>query len=338
MAFFLLVGVGVLLATAKTDEHTPSVQRTATNDQVQVQSHKLLSILLVSSVEPGHLIPTSALGTALVRRGHNVTLCTTKREGHDLPQQLAERTGMTWLSAGPDALPTAGDRQQHQARLQSMNILSVVIELVKSDTRIIVDALMSNQSYARKWNIIIVTGYSFVKPLACLSMKWNIPMVIVCPTLDIAASNQPHWPHPSIGTMFTDDMTFSQRLVSMFFSAGHRYYEWYAKSVYAQTMSSDCKQFHHKLYHLREGYVPTILSTAIGFEFSRPILPLMHYVGPLVLKAQETIPDNIGIWLAKQAQNSVVYISMGSVFQLSKTKVVHLPMVLCRPTTTSFGA
>ncbi len=44
-----------------------------------------------------------------VHRGRNVTLCTAEREGDELPQQLMNRFGMTFLSAGSDIQPRKHD-------------------------------------------------------------------------------------------------------------------------------------------------------------------------------------------------------------------------------------
>ncbi len=321
VAFLFLLGEGAFVAAANTGEHTPVVQRPSINDRVQArsQSHKLLSILLVPRVDPGHLIPMSTLGEALVRRGHNVTLCTTEREGDDLPQQLAERTGMTWLSAGPDNLPMVSIRRQSYARRQGMHVLATGLKTTHDNAvngRRIFDALMSNYS-ATSWNIVIA-DLSYAVQIACLSMNHNIPMVLLQISLDASPSNKPHWSYPEIITMFTDNMTFSQRLVSLLISFGAKYFHSYATAVNLQTVLSSCKQDHHELYQVREGCVPTIISTAIGFEYPRPILPMSHYVGPLVLKTEQTIPDDMIIWLEKQTVGSVVYISMGSGVQLSK--------------------
>ena len=64
-----------------------------------------LSVLLVTYPYPGHLIPTAALGEELVRRGHNVSLCTTilHMDGAlNMESKVAERSGLNLLSAGSD--------------------------------------------------------------------------------------------------------------------------------------------------------------------------------------------------------------------------------------------
>ena len=79
------------------------VVQQAQTSEYERGSKKLISVLVVSPPDAGHIVKMAAIGEALARRGHNVTLCSTEREGMaDLPKRLAERTGMTFLSAGPD--------------------------------------------------------------------------------------------------------------------------------------------------------------------------------------------------------------------------------------------
>ena len=67
-----------LLADCSTvAEGTLSQQAQAPADDANTGPATSLSVLLVTYPYPGHLIPTATLGEELVRRGHNVSLCTT---------------------------------------------------------------------------------------------------------------------------------------------------------------------------------------------------------------------------------------------------------------------
>ena len=63
-----------------------------------------LSILMIANFFPSHLYPILSLGEELVRRGHNVTLCTTIMEGSRVIPSLPEKLGINILSAGADDL------------------------------------------------------------------------------------------------------------------------------------------------------------------------------------------------------------------------------------------
>ncbi len=69
---------------------------THTVSNIPLLSKEPISVLLVAANFPSHVTRIDALGEALVLRGHNVTLCSTEREGDELPKQLANRTGMTF--------------------------------------------------------------------------------------------------------------------------------------------------------------------------------------------------------------------------------------------------
>ena len=63
-----------------------------------------LSILMTTGFFIGHLYPMLSLGEELIRRGHNVTLCTTIMKGSPVIPSLPEKLGIRVLSAGADNL------------------------------------------------------------------------------------------------------------------------------------------------------------------------------------------------------------------------------------------
>ena len=62
---------------------------------------------------------------------------------------------------------------------------------------------------------------------------------------------------------------------------------------------------------------PVLFNTVIGFEYPKTILPLQHYVGPMFLKKQPPLAPNSLDWLEGRPDKSVVYISMGSIAELT---------------------
>ena len=69
---------------------------------LEERKERRLSVLMLSFPFAGHLGPTIALGEELVRRGHNVTLCTIvdeREKWSERPKKMAERAHMNLVSA-----------------------------------------------------------------------------------------------------------------------------------------------------------------------------------------------------------------------------------------------
>ena len=52
---------------------------------------------------------------------------------------------------------------------------------------------------------------------------------------------------------------------------------------------------------------------------------MMHFVGPVVSKREELPPNDLQVWLDHHSMRSVLYISMGSLFHI--TKQLHAPTI-----------
>ena len=111
------------------------------------------------------------------------TLCTTEREGSGLANQVAKQLGMTFLSVGLDVLPTVQARlddtaadQYNRSIHQRYQTLEAKVELVRR----IATKLKSNPLYPSAWDILVADKMLAISlPFACLSLKWDIPYVIV---------------------------------------------------------------------------------------------------------------------------------------------------------------
>jgi len=57
----------------------------AGTNETSIAEKEHYSVLMVSMPYAGHLLPMTALGEELARRGHNVTLYSAMMEGSDLP-------------------------------------------------------------------------------------------------------------------------------------------------------------------------------------------------------------------------------------------------------------
>ncbi len=267
------------------------------------------------------IIILSALGEALVHRGHNVTLCTTEREGSDLPKQLAKKTGMNFLSAGPDPLPTVKDYLEHFAAQRDVwnghifnGALFTSIWYIPGCASRIAKKLTSNPLYAAAWDIIIADDM-LSSPFACLSMKWGVPFIDLRTSTDYV--NLPPWPFPAFVSGYTDDLSFLQRSVTTAANAALKLPVWIRKTLSIRSMDFDCSEHYDQVYYTSEGHTPRIVTSAIGFEYPRSLLPTIHYVGPLVSMTTEPLSAGLMSWLSSKPEQSVVFISMGSAARLN---------------------
>ncbi len=243
-----------------------------------------ISVLLVAHTDTSHVMMMSAIGEALVLRGHNVTLCTTEREGTDLPRQLAKRLGMAFLSAGLDFLPTVQHKYDdaltdHHKFIPRSPIKDKVLE----NRRKIATKLLSDPSYASDWDILVADQNLYGATIAFLSTKWSVPFIALSTFHDFR--HMPPWPYPLPPFGYTQNLTFSQRLALALYKPV--YESWKSTEDQINGVPVNCSQDSDP-YQAVNGYVPVIHSSVIGLDYSHPILPAMHYVGPLIIKSEET--------------------------------------------------
>ncbi len=78
-------------------------------------------MLIVSPPGHGHFLKAAAVGGALARRGHNVTVCTTERDDFDR-EKFAAEAGMHFISAGRDPYTYSEFLKIHSLFDQSCNV------------------------------------------------------------------------------------------------------------------------------------------------------------------------------------------------------------------------
>jgi len=178
-----------------------------------------LSILILAPPFSGHLSPPTALGEELVRRGHNVTLCTLTVQWSDKVRKTVERAGINFLGAAAGeqvssfmriAGKSHAEQQQFKGSLISMamKVKQLLQEMSQTVVQIVdTDAIV-------EWDVIIAT--EFLAPLlACLHWKWKIPSVVLSTAMQFQPHTLPQWPFPSLlGNAVSDNLSFKDRLMS----------------------------------------------------------------------------------------------------------------------------
>ena len=278
-------------------------------------NQRQLNVLMLTIQASGHTAIPLALGEELVQRGHNVTLCMSG----DKYQAAAEEIGLKYKSNGPPN--DIGQSQNVQSAMNQGGIImnfKMMLELKefsKKETQKFFKMFKEDM----KWDVIIAADFLSVL-LPCLSELQKVPVI----TLHNGAQYYPHthppWSFRTFGAN-TDDMTFRDRFVykiQMIIATKLSSYL-FNSAVGVDQRESYCPgEANNNLLTAFGTRIPDIVPTAIGVEFSRTISPLTHYVGPILTKNPKPCSRELETWLNSKADNSVIYISMGSLTSVSK--------------------
>lgn len=284
-----------------------------------------LSILMLSTPMPGHVTPMLALGEELVRRGHHVTLCSTLMKGSKLTETKSSKAGVEFFSAGWSYFSSYGEYQSvfmDTAKGNFSASLKVIYMGPEESKRI---GLAVDNINITNFNMIIAT--EFLAPLtACISKKWNIYGMVVSTTFQLQPHHLPTWPFPPYMTKSgnslcnSDNMGFTERFLAIPFNLFFKtMWKLAIRSILYYEGSTDCSMIASDYAALYPGvYAPQIVQTAFGFEYPRPLLPLSHYVGPLLSKSTPNLPTDLLVWLDSKQNRSVILVSMGSIVSLTE--------------------
>jgi len=160
-----------------------------------------------------------------------------------------------------------------------------------------------------------------VCPALCAGSKWNIPVVIISSGTQMFFHQNPPWAWPAIAQgKESDNLNTYQRFLAVVHNIfDGMVFKYILLHPYKTVLQDTCPTLSlHDFYSAPGGLIPHIVPTAIGFEFPRIISPLTHYIGPLLHRRETPFPTDLKKWMEKRTDRSVVYISMGSKFKLSK--------------------
>ena len=293
-------------------------QEDVSGDACSSKNSKILSVLLVTPPAPGHFIKMVAIGEALVTRGHNVTLCSTEREGSGMVRKTVARIGMNFLSAGQDPFSQEEYLEQHRRMHKAGLVDGTLTETIKHFTAVTQQfaEYFHAASVVEQFDVVVVDRI-ILFGVACLTKMLNIHTISLQASLEVI--NLPQWPFPVIFSAFTDNLTFFQRFSLTFHKFAFDKMLSYIMGLQLNILPETCSaNYSSYLYGAGGATTPLIVGTAIGFEYPRTLLPMTHYVGSINLKSTEALPGEMDSWLRRKDDRTVVYISMGSSAHLSK--------------------
>ena len=279
-------------------------------DDLLKNTVKPLKVLLINGYFPGHLFPIVALGEELVRRGHDVTLCSTVMEGSNLLPRLPQSVGVKFLSAGADNLTQKGYDDMHKALGEFDMEKSKDLFIYGGWTSIKIRQKIDSVGYDQF--DIIICDYS-VAPLAVYYSKLNKKVVVFSSLFPMVAAAAPDWPHPVASSGLYQNMSFLERLLyvvlqPLVYSLANSIFS----NVFVDEKFKEVIQSSSDILLFPGTHVPIILTTVPGFDMPRRKTALMHFVGPLITKASAELSESLKEWLVNKPSRSVIYISMGT--------------------------
>lgn len=237
---------------------------------------------------------------------------------------MAERVGVGFIDAGPPSPEMRGLLVDEAYKMRIVERETFVEKLLRisnlnvHENLAMAHFLIANATQiGRRWDFVIADEY-FYPILACIHEQWATRTAVLNTKLQFQHHTLPPWPFPAGGGQ-TDDLTFLQRLQNQFWGPVlHLFFKyWTVRRIRngAEALCHSCSV--DFMTEAPAVYIPQIVVTAIGLEYPRPLSPLAEYVGPLLSRIPQTIPHEMEAWLDSQTPQSVVYISMGSLYPLT---------------------
>ena len=271
-----------------------------------------LSVLILTPDAAGHFTPLLAIGEALMERGHNVSVATDWRyKGAQRLQQLCSERGMTFHLYGDKVNTREIDevfRQTVEAGDNLFSASAVLIPTLVKIQEVLLEALKTDTHLLKGIDVAVV-DFTLPAVTRWLNTNTNLTVISYSQSIPFSPNSIPSWYFP----MHTDVYpAFLVRLLQTVFSRVFDVYLLYRNTAFPYL-------------HTPAGvYNPEVAGVAFGFDYSRPLYPMMHFVGPVVSKREELLPNDLQVWLDHHSKRSVLYISMGSLFHITKQLAVSV--------------
>ena len=272
-----------------------------------------LSIVLVAPDWSGHSLPFLTLGQTLRDRGHNVSVVTdrTFSGGHMKLKEMCAKAGLTLHSYGNLEAKDVDDEMIKQLGTGPgvfLRMLSVITQT--QDT--VIEALAARHIDGTD---VVVLDMFYPAVAQWLNANTNITVVSFTQALPISFSALPSWHYPTFMARGGPEPAFTQRFTST------------VAPILIQTIAKTVGfgyQHYMPLFTPAGIHNPEIVGVTFGFDYPRPLYPMMHYVGPVVSQRKEVLSDDLQVWLDQKSPRSVLYVSTGSMLNTTKQLAVSV--------------
>ena len=277
-----------------------------------------LSVLILTSEYTAHFFPLVSLGEELVSRGHNVTMLGPVLEGQEHLKELAESRGIRFLTSGVlpnQVLQTIFKAAKHNGSMLEYcyniwNIASGLEDIRQHNVQVQIRKYVDTMN-GSDFNYIVgdvaVTGILFY-----IRQVWKTRRVMC--NLSPIPFTPPYtipWVFPPIGSSYTENLSFTDRFFITTF------YGPLTKLLFSVVLSTIISIIDPALavsgsFVDLGTNIPILYNSVVGFDWPRTILPLQHYVGPMLLSPPQPLDPPLLQWLDACAAHSVIYIGMGT--------------------------
>jgi len=306
--FFLLLAT---LTSAEVNERAekPAIDRPAT-------------VLLVNGLYTSHLMSLVNLGEELVRRGHEVTLVANSLNGSNIYPDIAEKVGIRFVSSGYDPFWTKSSLRELHRQLfyGELGYSEMGFKMLKAvSTSTLMTKLKIEEMGIDNFDIVVCdSGIQMVgvyfHMIGKKSVILNTIMVPVFEKVNL------EWPTPLPGAGQTDNLSFLERLLNTIVLRPLSNFGLTQLVAATADYDADYKRVFRDgadIIYSPGTRMPSIMTHTFGFEYPRPTLPLVEYVGPILSSSMPEMKDNLKRWLDSKSPKSVIFASVGSVIAMS---------------------
>ena len=267
-----------------------------------------LNVLIVTPDAAGHFSPLVALAEELMDRGHSVTVLGERKTKSSLRLfQLCSDRGIPIYQYGSDMIDWNGLlKRVDQAGTFFYSALLAALDALATIQDVFIEALQKDTHLLKDTDVVVL---DFMMPAVTrwLNTNTNLTVITYSQSILLGVTSLPLWyypihtvgPHPTL----LDRLHLAAALGVV--------------QAYLNTIGLHYK-YYLPLYTPAGVHNPEIAGVVFGFDYPRPLYPMMHYVGPVMSKKKEALADDLQAWLDRHSTKSVMYISMGSMFNVTE--------------------
>ena len=306
---FPLSCAAIILAIIVTITVTAVASHTALGER---EEGRPLSIVVATEDMAGHALPLLALGETLTDRGHNVSVVEVEM-GIGGKKLISDMCAERKLPLYTYEAATAKDFDLTKVTngIGISFFLNTMLPMIVESQDTMIKALATE--HLANTDVVVLDMF-FPAVAHWLNRNTNVTVITFTQNKPTAFATLPSWHYPNM-LGGGSDPTLKNRLITtaapvlleiVVNTVGYRYKNYLA------------------VYTPAGVYNPEIVGVGFGFDYPRPFYPMMHFVGPVMSRNEQVLPDDLRVWLDRHSPRSVLFVSMGSMFTASKQLAISV--------------